>query len=176
MINCKFFLYTKADDVIFFYTADLPNLDFLETCKVVVNGTSFLSGVKWENVGYWMCRDGFSINEQLMEGERLDARYLTGPSTLIYCDESSITLPYSENVLKILTKYEFFCRFTASEKTAIFTQMDTNLELKILWETIKICDEIDLNDDEINDGLDYLISLSIITEARKTVILNGDVG
>jgi hypothetical protein len=74
---------------------------------------------------------------------------------------------------RIWTAYEFLNRFTDSELMAIRSQSATDA---ILWKFLTFAtaaQEVVRDDPVTVQGMDYLVSQNIITQARKAEILGG---
>ena len=71
----------------------------------------------------------------------------------------------------ILTKYQFISRLTVQERIAIFELENTNPMVKMWLEMFKICDEIDLSNEETIGGIGMLSQLGILAEERISELL-----
>ena len=74
---------------------------------------------------------------------------------------------------RIVSKYNFFDRFTNEEFGLFLTSMESDINIKVLYEKIKISNEVNLDEDSVIDGINYLVLIGIITEERKQEILFG---
>jgi hypothetical protein len=72
---------------------------------------------------------------------------------------------------RIVTRLEFFNRFTDDELAAIYTASKTNINVEILLDKFKLAEEIVLDDVKLISGIDLLVSLEILTEIRKEELL-----
>lgn len=70
-----------------------------------------------------------------------------------------------------ITFLEFLALFTPAEQLAIASSSDANLKIWLLKATGT--GQIDLTDPITKQGLDYLISISLLTSGRETAILAG---
>lgn len=71
------------------------------------------------------------------------------------------------------SSYEFLNKFTYEERTAIRNAAKTDNFVADFFDLIQLAPEIHSDDEELNIALDYLTSLAIITEQRKTEILTN---
>lgn len=71
----------------------------------------------------------------------------------------------------ILTKYQFISRLTVQERIAIFELENTNAMVKMWLEMFKICDEIDLSNEETIQGINMLSQLGILANERIAELL-----
>ena len=74
---------------------------------------------------------------------------------------------------RILTPYEFRKKFTISEKIAIETAALTDMEVKTVQKDMDAAQEIDLNDADVIAGLEFLVMKELLTESRKSEILDA---
>lgn len=70
-----------------------------------------------------------------------------------------------------ITKLAFRERFQMSELVAILTAAATNPVLAVMQENISVATYVDLNRSDTQAGVEYLVSLGILTQARATAIL-----
>ncbi len=69
----------------------------------------------------------------------------------------------------ILSLHEFRARFTFDEKVAIKASPDPGAQ--VVQEDLTAANVIDLDNQELKDGLAYLMSKGLISESRKTEFL-----
>ena len=72
-----------------------------------------------------------------------------------------------------LSKYEFRSKFTMNEQVEIAIVAKTDPVIEVFLENMNIAEFIDLHNPQISQGLDYMISINFISQARKTEILTG---
>lgn len=72
----------------------------------------------------------------------------------------------------IITQQELKARFTPAEKIAIYTAGQTNPEIMI-WLIENNLPLVDTLSPELNEKLEYLVALNLITPARKAEIQNA---
>lgn len=71
-----------------------------------------------------------------------------------------------------LSKVAFRARFTAAEQVAIYTAAKTDVVVQILLDDVAaVRDSVDLDYPPLNEGLQYLVSLGILTPERKEQML-----
>lgn len=90
--------------------------------------------------------------------------YLYSPGT------DSFSAPAQENKIA-LSRYEFISRFTSSELAAIYTRAATDANTLVFVKKLELSGEVQLNNPEVSQGLDYLIAVGVIQSARKAQIL-----
>lgn len=76
--------------------------------------------------------------------------------------------------LATISKYQFLCRFTIQEKTTIYGLENTNIGIRIWLETFRVCDEINLLEQNTIDGINSLEASGIIATGRAAEILNNN--
>lgn len=69
----------------------------------------------------------------------------------------------------IITVLAFKKRFTFGEKVGIVQSTDAGV--KVFWDELNTAEVVNLADQETIDGMDYLVSKSLLTSDRKTTIL-----
>ena len=74
---------------------------------------------------------------------------------------------------KVLDHTDFFNLFTNEELVAVYTAAKDNVYLQIFLDKIKVAKKIILNDPEVIAGSGLLVQLGILTEERRTAILQG---
>ena len=72
---------------------------------------------------------------------------------------------------KTITRLAFRNLFTMSEKLAIYQAAETNLQIKIWLDDLSNAEYVDLNDIRIQQDLQGLVALGLLTELRKEEIL-----
>ena len=80
-------------------------------------------------------------------------------------------------VYKKVSPMDFQMLFTSKERIAMKTTIKTDEILEDWWSIVTNpqLTEVDLGLSSVQEALDYLVSLSIISEERKTEILSGQV-
>ena len=73
------------------------------------------------------------------------------------------------NGLDVLSKYQFWSRFTFNEKVAM--EASTEVNVKVVVKNLELAEYIDLNHPDLGPAMDLLVSYGIITSARKTEIM-----
>ena len=74
---------------------------------------------------------------------------------------------------RVLTKREFLSQFTPAEHRAIKDATATDDDLNQLWDIVMAAPEVDLDFQQTVDGMAYLVSASLITQARHDEIMEG---
>lgn len=72
-----------------------------------------------------------------------------------------------------IDKSVFYKRITCSVLQDIKTAAKTNIAIETLLDYIAGFQSINLDDDEVIDGLEYLVDQSVITDAKRLEVLNG---
>lgn len=72
-----------------------------------------------------------------------------------------------------LIPQDFMARFTMAEETAIRTRAMTDANMVTFLARVERARTVSLTHPDTIAGMDYCVSLALITAARKTVILNG---
>lgn len=72
-----------------------------------------------------------------------------------------------------LTKKEYFLSFTADEYQAIQDAIPTDPLLAQLWNTLQVVDYVNLEDPVTVNGMQYLVSIGLLTSDRYTDIMYG---
>jgi uncharacterized protein YbcV (DUF1398 family) len=70
-----------------------------------------------------------------------------------------------------LTKLKFRQRFTTAEMAGIFAAAQSNYILQVLLDNQRVSNYADLGDPSLIAGMQYLVSLNLISSARYTEIL-----
>jgi len=70
-----------------------------------------------------------------------------------------------------LTRLQFLQRFTFNELVAIETASETNAGLRVLQRQQNAAEYIDVQDQATIDGVQYLVSLNLLTIERAAIIL-----
>lgn len=70
-----------------------------------------------------------------------------------------------------LSSAEFVGRFTLAERVAIRLKARTHDDVADWWELVGISGSLLLSDEWVTDGMDNLVSLSVLTSGRATEIL-----
>ena len=73
---------------------------------------------------------------------------------------------------RILSKYGFNKLFTMDELVALQVAAKTNDVVAVLQNKFNIADEINLDEIDVKEGLQYLVSVGILTANRLTEILS----
>ena len=89
-------------------------------------------------------------------------------SVLMTAEE--ITLYEARNRLK-LTRLQFLQRFTFDELVAIEVAAETNAGLRVLQRQQNAAEYIDVLDPNTIGGVQFLVSLGLLTQARAEIIL-----
>lgn len=71
------------------------------------------------------------------------------------------------------TTLEFMRRFTSAERIAIRNKAQTDSNVDDFMDLMRRAPAIHSNDADVNSGLNYFVSLGLITSARKSVILGA---
>jgi len=74
---------------------------------------------------------------------------------------------------KQLTRKEFHLSFTPAEYRQIVNTAQANDELFQLWNALNVADYVDLEDPETVQGMQYLVSLELLTQERYAEIMQG---
>jgi len=75
--------------------------------------------------------------------------------------------------LMIISKLEFRNKFTFNEKAAIYAAAETNVAIKVWLDDLASCEQVDLLSTQTQQGLQFLVSVGLLSEARKAEILNA---
>ncbi len=81
--------------------------------------------------------------------------------------------PQTEINLNIMSKLKFNQRFTFEELVAIETAAATTPGIRVFQSQLALADYIDISDVNTVAGVNYLVSLELITAERATVILTA---
>ena len=76
--------------------------------------------------------------------------------------------------LSTLSKYQFLCRFTTAEKETIYGLENTNIGIHVWLETFRVCDEINLMEQNTIDGINSLEANGVIAVGRAAEILTNN--
>ena len=71
-----------------------------------------------------------------------------------------------------ISKLDFLKRLTFAERVAIETAASADPEIRVVKESLRLSEEIRLDDPEMVAGLELYVSKGLITEERKNEILN----
>lgn len=74
---------------------------------------------------------------------------------------------------RILTKLEFRNRFTMEEKVAIYTEAKTDVGVAVWLDDLASAENVDLDSPITQQGVQGLVALGLITQARQDEILNA---
>lgn len=96
-----------------------------------------------------------------IEGDNIIAEY-TGTKGLTEYIEPP-------KVKTILSKYEFRKRFTLDEKVAL--KESTDAKIQVFQDDVNAAEEIDLNNADLISGMQYAVSLGLLTDDRAGEIL-----
>jgi predicted HAD superfamily hydrolase len=73
----------------------------------------------------------------------------------------------------VITKLAFKRRFTMQELVAFKTLTQTDVTAEVFDDLINIAEDVTLDDPMLISGMDYLVSVGILTEERNSEILAG---
>ena len=71
-----------------------------------------------------------------------------------------------------ISKLDFLKRLTFAERVAIETASESDAKIRVVKESLRLSEEIRLDDPEMVAGLELYVSKGLITEERKNEILN----
>ena len=71
-----------------------------------------------------------------------------------------------------ISPLEFMERFTKAERATIRAKSNTNTDLADFFDLLRATTRVTLDDPKVVAGVDLLVSLSVITAARKAEILS----
>lgn len=71
-----------------------------------------------------------------------------------------------------ISKLDFLKRLTFAERVAIETAAESDPEIRVVKESLRLSEEIRLDDPEMIAGLELYVGKGLITEERKNEILN----
>lgn len=71
------------------------------------------------------------------------------------------------------TVHQFRNKFTAAEKVTLYNAANTDINVKILLDDLMSARFVDVANQETIDGVNYLVSQSIVTAERAQEILTG---
>lgn len=71
-----------------------------------------------------------------------------------------------------ITKLAFRNRFTLSEKISIVNTKKTDPVVEVLFDDLLVSTYIDLERQDLHDGVAYLVSISVLTQQRADEILS----
>jgi hypothetical protein len=67
--------------------------------------------------------------------------------------------------------YQFILLFTAAEHAAIVASTDQNVQQFLM--PVSTAKNVNLNSSVIQNGINYLVSIGLLTQANATLILSG---
>lgn len=143
------------------------NTTWIEPPEYGVNEIPRFNGDEWEVVadfrGTWYDEDG---NEQIIEdcGVEPDPTWTETPPP-----------PPTTYEKKQFTSLEYLDRFTMPEQQAIVTATDTDPEVRYFYDRLLAASFIDLEDPRTEQGLDLLISKSLLEASRKDELLEPEI-
>ena len=70
-----------------------------------------------------------------------------------------------------LTKFEFRSLFTTAEKTALYTQAETDVMIRVFLDDLASAQEVTLTLPQTVEGMQYLVQSGIITQDRYDEIM-----
>lgn len=76
-----------------------------------------------------------------------------------------------KNSSRILTKLSFMRRFSSTELAGIYTAAKSNVLMEIWLDKFKVAEEINLEDQEIIEGLQMLEASGLLAEGRAAEVL-----
>jgi hypothetical protein len=89
-----------------------------------------------------------------------------------YNPETQLLNKLPGSAARKLSKVAFRARFTAAEQVAIYTAAKTDVVVQIMLDDVAaVRDSVDLDYPQLGDGLQYLVSLGILTPERKEQML-----
>lgn len=80
----------------------------------------------------------------------------------------TVTAPVAPNWIPT---YSFVLLFTPAEHAAIAASTDQKVTQFMM--AIQVAQQINLNDPVVQNGVNYLVSISVLTQANATLILSG---
>ncbi len=80
-----------------------------------------------------------------------------------------------DDVPLILTPFAFIRRFTFEEELAARNLAKTDEIVDALLDSLKIVENVDLQDDRVTGGLRHLVTSGVLTEERVYTILNDPI-
>ncbi|WP_404377812.1 hypothetical protein [Vreelandella aquamarina] len=72
-----------------------------------------------------------------------------------------------------LTRLEFRNRFTTAEKVALENARETNAMVRVFFDDLAAAEYVDIEEEAVVEGVQYLESQGLIAEGRAAEILNG---
>lgn len=89
-----------------------------------------------------------------------------------YNPETQLLNKLPGSAARKLSKVAFRARFTPAEQVAIYTAAKTDVVVQIMLDDVAaVRDSVDLDYPQLGDGLQYLVSLGILTPERKEQML-----
>lgn len=88
--------------------------------------------------------------------------------------EGNTIQPYVAPTVRVtsIEPEEFFDRFTEAEQDAIIAESYNDVKTKKFYDRMMMQKSVELESQKLLNGMDYLVSKNLITEARKTEILS----
>jgi hypothetical protein len=111
--------------------------------------------------------DGNTISENIGPAWIIDAN----PPPPIWAREDGPVFTYP--VSRILSRLEFRNRFTMEEKVSIYTAAATNVSIAVWLDDLASAENVDLDSPLTQQGVQALVTLGLITEARRDQILDA---
>ena len=90
----------------------------------------------------------------------------------IYAPMNSPRFTHPNPFRYLFTAYDFTLRFTAEERAAIRLEAITNVNVADFLQLSQAAQEINTTDPTTIQAMDYLVSINLLTEARKEEILD----
>lgn len=84
--------------------------------------------------------------------------------------ETAATSPYAEPFF--VSKWTFRQLFTIAEMAAIYTAAETDVNIRVYLDDIKMVEEVDLAYEPTVNGINYLVFKGLLTEQRATEIIS----
>lgn len=71
----------------------------------------------------------------------------------------------------VISKLDFFSRFTDEELEAIYTAAETNVALQVMLDKLKVSEFVTTSDQRLITGMDNLVAAGLLTQEREDCIL-----
>lgn len=88
--------------------------------------------------------------------------------------ERAAALAATKRAGRKLTPLEFYSMFTATELNAIYTAAAVDPRAKVYLDKVQMAQDISLSDPRTVEGIGALVDLRLLTQARATAILSGN--
>lgn len=76
-----------------------------------------------------------------------------------------------EPPVRVISKFQFLKRFSAEKRAALLTLAKTDVMVEVFMTMLNAAQEVDLDDQETVQGIEYLVSVNAITEEERDAIL-----